>query len=109
MRVDFINDVEQARQQATEHGDGPHLERFRQQRVIRVRHRVARNVPGLVPIETVLVQQQSHELGDRDRRVRIIELEAVLLGKRGEIITVPPSPVANDVLEARRRKEVLLA
>ena len=109
MRVDLVDDVEQPRQQATEHRYRPHLERFGQQRVVGVGHRVARDVPGLAPVEVVLVDEQAHQLGDRHRRVRVIELEAILFRKRGEVVAVSIPPVAQGVLQGRRGQEVLLS
>jgi len=56
----------------------------------------------------LLVDQQSHELGDRDRRVRVVELADVLVRETGEAIAVHALPAAEHVLEARGRQEVLL-
>jgi hypothetical protein len=36
-------------------------------------------LPGLVPLQPLLVHQQAHQLRDRDRRVRVVELDLHLV------------------------------
>src|ERR1022692_1378084 len=57
----------------------PLFERLGEQRVVRVAHRSDRDVPGRVPIRLLLVDQDPHELHDRDRRMRVIELDGHLV------------------------------
>ncbi len=99
-RVDLVNNVEEPRQQAPEHRYRPHLESFRQQRVIGVGHRAVRDLPGLVPLEVVFIHQQAHQFGDGNGRVRIVQLEAVLLREQGEVVTVIQHPVTYQILQA---------
>ena len=68
-----------ARQQPTEQGQRPALERLGQQGVVGVAEGVGGDVPGLVPAEAVLVDEQAHELGDADRGVGVVELDGPLL------------------------------
>jgi hypothetical protein len=51
--------------------------------VIRVGERRARDRPRLVPVESVLIDKKPHQLGDRDRRVRVIELHGPFFMKGG--------------------------
>ena len=71
-RVDLVDDLQMARQQLREHRERPALERLGQQRMVRVREGFARNVPGALPLNSSFVDQQAHELGDRNRRMRIV-------------------------------------
>ena len=82
-----------ARQHALEPGDRPFLQRFGQQRVVRVGQSSLRDVPGLVPAEMRFVEQNPHQLGDGHRRMRVVELDGDLLGKRVPIgVAAPEAP-----------------
>ena len=61
--VDLVDDLQVTRQQHLEPGDRPLLQRLRQQRVVGVGQRPLRQVPGLVPAEVRLVEQNAHQLG----------------------------------------------
>ena len=65
-------------QLVTEELDRPLLERLRKQRVVRVRERLPRERPRLLPPHVVLVDAEAHELGDGDGRMRVVELHDVL-------------------------------
>ncbi len=58
-----------------EPGNRPFLQCFGQQRVVCVREGPLRNIPCLVPSEVLLVQQDTHQLRDGERRMRIIQLD----------------------------------
>ena len=47
-----------------EPGERPFLQRLGKQRVVRVRQRSLRDVPGLIPSEMRIVQQNAHQLGN---------------------------------------------
>ena len=66
--VDLEDDLEMPREERAEEIDRPLLQRLGQQRVIRVGERRARHRPRFVPAERVLIHEQAHQLGDRDRR-----------------------------------------
>ena len=83
--VDLEDDLQVARQQHLEPREGPLLERLGQQRVVRVGERSPGEVPGLIPSEVRLVEQDPHQLGDGQRRVRVVELDGDLLGKRAPV------------------------
>jgi hypothetical protein len=72
--VDLIDDFERAWQQAPEERQTPGLERFRQERVVRIGQCAPGDVPSLVPRHLPLVDQEPHQLGDRDRRMGIVQL-----------------------------------
>src|SRR6202012_5589474 len=58
--VDEVDDLEVARQQPLDEGDGPGLEGLRQQGVIGVGEYAGGDGPALVPAQAVLVYQQPH-------------------------------------------------
>ena len=93
--VDQIDDLQMPRQQPAEQLDRPAFQRFRQQRVVGVAQRGARDRPGLLPGEVVVVHQDPHQLGDRDRRMRVVELHRGVIGEiveRGEFVEMPAAP-----------------
>ena len=52
-----------------------------------------REVPGLIPSEVRVVEQNPHQLGDRQRRVRVVELDGDFFGKRVPIgVAAPEAP-----------------
>ena len=83
--IDLADDLQVARQQHLEPGERPFLQGLGQQRVIRVGQRPLGEVPGLVPAEVGVVEQNAHQLGDGQRRVRVVELDGDLLGQRAPI------------------------
>ena len=107
-RVDEIDDLHVSRQQVLDQRHGPGLERFRQQRVVRVVEDGRRGVPGELPRHPVHVDQQAHQLGHGDGRVRVVQLDRHVVGKRNELavlLLVPPEKI----LQRRRGEEELLA
>ena len=105
--IDFEDDLEMPRQKRAEQRQRPLFERFGQQRVVRVRERLPRHVPRRVPVHQVLVDEEPHQLGHRDRRVRVVEL-------RHEMLVEPLERIADaqvqpqHVLQRARHEEILL-
>lgn len=65
------------------------------------RARLGYDGPGARPAEAVLVHEQPHELGDRERRVRVVELEGDLVWERVPVVVAMHLPEApHDVLRA---------
>ena len=64
--IDFVDDLQRARQEVTEQRQTPGLERFREQGVIGVGERTSRQIPGLVPWQHAFIHQQPHELRHGD-------------------------------------------
>ena len=65
------------------------------------------NLPRLVPAETIVIEQQAHELGDDERRVRVVDLDDVVLGKVAHR-AVARTVGAQDALRRRGDEEILL-
>ncbi len=105
--VDLLGDLVNTGQQPREQVDRPLLERFRHDRVVRVRAGACRQIPGLVPAVAVLVHEEAHKLGDRDRRMRVIQLKCHLLR---QIVECPEHAqmLHERFLHRRRDEEILL-
>ena len=78
-RIDLVDDLQVSRQHAAEQVQRPALQRLGQQRVVGVGEGARGDRPGLVPGHHVLIDQQAHQLRDRDRRMRVVELDGELL------------------------------
>ena len=105
--VEEVDDLHVPRQQAFHERHRPPFERLGQQRVVRVAEHRLRNVPREVPRHRVLVDEQPHQLRNRDRRMRVVELDRDVIGQRRQVavlLKVPPQ----EVLERRRREKDLL-
>ena len=87
-RIDEIDDLHVARQQALHQRHRPALQRLGQQRVVGVGEGGLRDRPGLVPFEAVEVDQNAHQLGDRDRRMGVVELDGRVFAKRADVLVL---------------------
>jgi hypothetical protein len=81
--VDLLDDLDVARQQAPQQFQRPALERLRQNGVVRVREDGLRQLPGVLPAEPLAVDQDPHQLGDRERGMRVVELDLDRGGPHG--------------------------
>ena len=85
----------------------PLFQRLGEQRVIRVRERLLCHVPRLVPAEVLHVEKDAHELGDRERRVSVIELDRDLVRHPVPVrVRAPKTP--GQVCQRAGDEEVLL-
>ena len=96
--VDAVDDAHVTRQQVLEQADRPGFQGFRHQRVIGVGEDALALAPGLRPEHAVIVAQQAHQLGDADRRVRVVEVDGDLIGEVVEV-AVFLKMVEQDVLQ----------
>src|SRR3569833_3641559 len=62
-RVDLVNDLEVSRQDLGEYRYGPVLQCLRQQRMVGIGKGPARDRPGSIPIQRVLIHEEPQELG----------------------------------------------
>src|SRR5262249_16983309 len=104
---DFKNDVEMARQNALHQIDRPLFEGFGHQRVIRVSADRLGQGPGLVPVEFIVVDENSHDLNDRESGMRIVELDGYLVRKVVEV-GMMFEVTAEDVVNGARDEKILL-
>ena len=75
--------------------------------MVRIGNRVLRDGPCFVPLEAFLIDEDAHELGDAECRMRIVDVDGDLLG---EVVDVHADflVVAHDALDAGGDEEVLL-
>ena len=105
--VDPVDDLEVPRQQLAQELHRPDLEGLGQQGVARVREALLRDGPGLVPLPAALVDEDPHELGDRDDGVGVVELEDDALGQVAQV-EVARQHLVEEVAQRARDEEVLL-
>ena len=106
--VDLVDDLEVTREQALHHRHGPLLERLGEDRVVRVARRAAREVPGRIPVNALLVDEDAHELGDDERGVRLVQVDEGLLGQLRPVVAVL-AETTEDIRQRAAHEEVLLA
>ena len=107
LRVDFLDDLQMPRQHAAEYLQRPALQRLGQQRVVGVGEGTARDGPRLAPWQQRLIDQQAHQFGDGDRRMRIVELHRKFLVKLVDRQLLRPQ-YAHHVLQGTGHEEILL-
>jgi len=91
--IDLEDNLQVTRQQHLEPRKRPLFESFGQQGVIGVGQCPLRDVPGLVPPEMLVVQQDPHQLRYRQCRVRVVQLDRNLVRKRAPVgIGAPEAP-----------------
>ena len=105
--VDQVDDLQVSRQVFLEHRHGPGLERLGQQRVVGVAEDVIRQLPRPGPLDPVFVDQQPQEFGNRQCRVRVVELDRDCVGKLVDAASLGQVG-RQQVLQARTHEEVLL-
>src|SRR5229473_71671 len=106
--VDQVDDLQMPRQNPLEHRHRPAFERLGQQRVVRVPAGVDGDLPGVVPRDVVEIDENSHQLGDYDARVCVIELDGGPL-REGVERAVSAAMALDKVLQRSGNKEILLA
>ena len=62
--VDFIDNLQMARQQLLHHRHWPLLKRLRKNGMVGVASRAPRQIPSLVPSKSFVVDQDTHQLWD---------------------------------------------
>ena len=72
--VDFKDDLQVTRQNFTQHIDWPGFQRLAHQRVVGVRENLATDPKRVVPTKLVLINQQAHQLRNRQHRMGIVEM-----------------------------------
>src|SRR3954447_24405399 len=105
--VDLVNNLEVARQHDLEPGERPLLERLGKERMVGVGEGACSDVPGFAPREMALVEQNTHQLRDGNRRVRVVQLNRGFFGE-GSPIGVAATEAAHDIGEGAGGEEVLL-
>ncbi len=105
--VDLEDDLEVPRQHLCKPRQWPLFQRFGQQRVVGVCNRSLRDVPGFVPSQMLIVQEDPHQLRNGHRRMSVVKLNGGLLGKRAPIRIGAPE-TARQIGQRAGDEEVLL-
>ena len=105
--VDAVDDLQMPRQHALEQRHRPALERLGQQRVVGVGEGADGDPPGLVPRQPVHVDQDAHQLGDGDARMRVVELDRGAVGQEMDVAVGAQMP-AHEVLQRGGDEEIFL-
>ena len=106
--VDLHHNLVDAGQQGAEHILVPGLQRLGHDGVVGIGESVADDGPGLIPRVAALVQQDAHQLRDGQRRMGVVDVDGVFLGKVFQR-AVELHVAAHDVRDGGRNQEVLLA
>ena len=107
--VDRVGDLPDARQKLAVKLCGPLFERLDHDRVVRVAEHVVRDPIRLVESHALFVHQDAHEFGNRERRVRVVDVNDDLVGKqRQRAAGIALFIVLDDVLHRRGREEIVL-
>ena len=106
--VDLVDDLEVAGKNALEQVYRPSLECLRQEGVVGVGEYAVADIPGLVPLESFLIDEDSHQFGDGDGRMGIVQLYGNLVGELAEVIAVCALVAAENVAYGACAEEILL-
>ena len=106
--VDLVHDLVHARKQPLEQLDRPFFQRLGHDRMVRIGTGFGHDLPGLVPLQFLFIQKQTHQLGHGQRRMCIIHMEDCFFIQLPDILV--SAFVAGDRrLQARGNEEILLA
>ena len=105
--IEGVDDLQVAGQQPPEQRHRPGLQGLGQQGVAGVGEGPAGDGPGLLPAHPVLIDQQPHQLGYRQHRVGVVELDDDLVRERLPVAVAEPEP-ADDVPQRTGDQEILL-
>ena len=105
--VDLLDYGVEPGQQRLEQVAGPVLKSFGHDRVVGIGECPAGEVPGLVPAESALVHEQSHELRHTEGRVSVVDMYRHLVGQIVQCLVLAQM-LRQDALQGSRHEEVLL-
>ena len=105
--VDFEDELQVARQDAADHFYRPAFQRFAHQGVVGVGEDFLTGRPGVVPLDGVFVDQDTHQFGDSEHGVGIVQVDGNGLGEVGQVV-VFFEVTAHDVLHRGGDEEVFL-
>ena len=106
-RVDLVDDLQLAGQQLLEQLHAPGFEGFRQQGVVGVADAGRGDRPGGIPIDTMHIHQQPHQLGHGDGRMGVVELHRKFAVEVGDLQALAAQD-AEHVLQRTAHEEDLL-
>ena len=105
--VDLVDDLEVARQDPAEQVHRPPFQRLGHDRVVRVAECTHGRSPRPSQPTPLIIEQDPHQFGDRQRRVGVVELDRHLPREVLQLVLMLLEP-AEDVLEGGGDQEVFL-
>ena len=104
---DLLQDLPDPGQETLDQALGPALQRLGQDGVVGVGHRLGDDIPGVVPAVPLHIHQDTHQFGDDQSGMGVVDLEDVLLVEvaQGAILG---AVLAHDGLDGSGDKEILL-
>ena len=77
--IDLIDQFHVSWKQIVEQFNRPTLESFRQNRMICISKGLTAYLPSFIPFQLLLVNQESHQFRDCNRRMRIVKLNCHII------------------------------
>ena len=108
MHVDVKDELEVTRQDALEKRHTPPLQRFRQQRMVGIAESSRDDLPGFLPWQILLVDQEAQQIDDGDGRMGVVELNGDLVGEVVPRIARLLAVAADDVAQRAGDEKILL-
>jgi len=107
VEVDVVDDLQVTRKQILEHGNGPGLKSLGKNGVVGVSEGLVADSPSFVPIKTLKIDEDTHELSDGDGGMSIVKLDGDIVGDfaEGKLHLLE---AAHDILKSGTAEEVLL-
>ena len=106
--VDFFYNLVNTWKQSLENRDWPFFQSFCKNCMVCISKGMSYNVPGIIPANIVIIQEDTHKFRNCNYRVSIIKLNYMIVCKMAEVCSVVCNIVAYQILERCRREEVLL-
>ena len=106
--ADLVDDLIHAGKELGERADGPLLQSLGQDGVVGVAHDLRHDVPGVVPLELLLVDEDTHELGAAHGGVRVVGVDSHKLRQQLPVRAVLFLKGVKKAVDAGRYKQVLL-
>ena len=79
--IDFVDDLQVAGQHLRHQRDGPAFKGLGHHGVVGVAASLLGDVPGLIPVQPLDVDQQAHQFWNGESGVGVVELQCILLSK----------------------------
>ena len=106
--ADLVDDLVNTGEELGERADGPLLQSLGQDGVVGVAHDLRHDVPGVVPLELLLIDKDAHELGAAHGRVRVVGVDGHKLRQQIPVLAVLLLKGVEQAVDTGRDKQVLL-
>ena len=106
--ADLVDDLIHAGEELGERADGPLLQSLGQDGVVGVAHDLRHDVPGVIPLELLLVDEDTHELGAAHGGVGVVGMDGNKLRQQLPVLSMLLLKGVEQAVDAGRYKQVLL-